>query len=728
MVSHHRRDLTIVVGVFFLALWALLTHSHINSWNDASRLASVEALVEHGTWAIDNTTLAAHTGDFIVINGNTYSDKPPVLSLLAAGVYAVLHRVFHLSLVPLECDPHASACYCFALLCPQQPDWAYYWITLTLVGLPSALLLALFYRSTAVQGLSHLPALILTGVLGLGTLVWPYSLVFNNHIPTALCLMTALYALIRSTSDSAQVRRWLLVAGFSASLAFTFDLAMGLFLVFFLSDAVLHHRRHAWPFLVGSLFPIALMVALDFWILGDPLPPMLHPAGYAYRNAVLYPTIGGVQGSTNVLGYSFNMLVGDHGVLAFMPVMLWVIFAVVTSIRRRRHWLRSKAVIMGIACLSVTLYLGLFTDSFGGESFGPRWFLALTPVLFFFAASPSLYRSCTRWLVFAALGALSIYTAAQGALDPWRDVLPPLRLEIAGPIHLRPARLRPQQIAAIPHRLDASFENKVQLIGYSLNTDTVRPANQLSVQLFWKVLAPMNEDYIVFVHLVNSAGTLSAQLDSPRGVTNQTTRYWKPGDVLSDTYQVNIPVTAYAPDDVTVRVGLYLPDGQRLQVSSANGQPMGDFVELAQVKLLPEPGVLPHSTEVNFGNQMVLLGYNLNKRVIQPGETLSVTLDWQAYVPLARDYDVFMQLTNLQGEIMAANDGAPYTRPRQTSRWQMGEVMQEVRPLHVPADISPGIYNIEMGVFGDEGRLPIITDESGPPSEKLTLIQVRVGS
>jgi len=191
---------------------------------------------------------------------------------------------------------------------------------------------------------------------------------------------------------------------------------------------------------------------------------------------------------------------------------------------------------------------------------------------------------------------------------------------------------------------------------------------------------------------------------------------------------VSIPVTAYAPDDVTVRVGLYLPNGPRLQVSDANGQLLGDSVELAQVKLLPKPGALPHSTEVNFGNQMVLLGYDLNKRVIQPGETLSVTVYWQAYVPLALDYDVFMQLVNLQGEMMIANDGAPYTRPRQTSRWQMGQVMQEVRPLRVPADIPPGIYDLHMGVFGDEGRLPIITGESGLPSERLTLIQVRVGN
>jgi len=718
--------LTVGVAVFFLALCSLLTHSHINSFNDASRMASVEALVEHGTWAIDNTTMAGHTGDIIKLNGHTYSDKPPVLSFMAAGLYAILHRVFGLQLIPKECDPRASACYCFAVLCPQRPDWAYYWLTLTLIGIPSAFLLALFYRLTASMAQSNTLALILTAVLGLGTTILPYSLVINDNIPTAACLMLGLYALLRSTGDLAHSRRWLLVAGFAAALAFTFELQAGLFLVFFLADAVLHHRRGAWPFLIGTLPPLLLMAGLDWWILGDPFPPMLHPAGYAFPGSLLNPTIGGLRTASNVPEYVFEMLVGDRGLFSFVPVMLWVVAALIARLRDKSDWLWSRAIIVGLACLSLTIYFGGFTESFGGEVYGPVWYTAIMPLLFVFAASPALYRTLSRRLIFGGLSVLSVYAAWQGALNPWWAVPPPIQLEVSAPVNTRPPVLTPGQIATISHRLDVSFEGKARLVGYAVDKDTVRPGDHMSVVLYWQALSPMNEDYVVFVHLLNSAGTLSAQLDSPRGVTNQTTRYWKPGDVFSDTYQVNIPVTAHAPDDVTVRVGLYLPNGPRLQASGANGQPMGDSVELAQVRLLPEPGVLAHSTEVNFGNQMVLLGYDLNKRVIQPGEIVSATLYWQAYVPPSHDYNVFMQLVDLRGEVLAADDGAPYTQPRRTSRWQLGQVVQEVRPLHIPADITPGLYNIQMGVFGDEGRLPIITEDSSPAREQLTLIQVRV--
>ncbi len=122
----------------------------------------------------------------------------------------------------------------------------------------------------------------------------------------------------------------------------------------------------------------------------------------------------------------------------------------------------------------------------------------------------------------------------------------------------------------------------------------------------------------------------------------------------------------------------------------------------------------------------MLLGYDLNKRIIRPGETVSVTLYWQAYVPPGRDYNVFLQFANLEGEIVAANDGAPYTQPWQTGRWQLGQVMQEVRALHIPADAAPGRYNIQMGVFGSEERLPIITEDASPAREQLALAQVRI--
>src|SRR5438105_9840048 len=72
-------------------------------WQDASRLAMVEALVDHRTWAIDDSIfvkptpghdpfpadqplLQLGTQDKFFIDGHFYSDKP-VFALLLGGVY-----------------------------------------------------------------------------------------------------------------------------------------------------------------------------------------------------------------------------------------------------------------------------------------------------------------------------------------------------------------------------------------------------------------------------------------------------------------------------------------------------------------------------------------------------------------------------------------------------------------------------------------------------------------
>src|SRR5437899_11778232 len=88
----------------------LSAHCYAGGWNDGSRLATVECLVDYHTLAIDRSIfvqvpprdgsatpspypddepdLLSHgTGDKLLIQGHFYSDKSPVPALLMAGLY-----------------------------------------------------------------------------------------------------------------------------------------------------------------------------------------------------------------------------------------------------------------------------------------------------------------------------------------------------------------------------------------------------------------------------------------------------------------------------------------------------------------------------------------------------------------------------------------------------------------------------------------------------------------
>ena len=104
------RDFSIIlIGSVLIAV--LGARPYASSWNDGSRLATVEALVDQHTWAIDNSIFVkvpeqhdldpygqdvpstGGTMDKMFINGHFYSDKPPVAALYLAGVYWVAQKL-----------------------------------------------------------------------------------------------------------------------------------------------------------------------------------------------------------------------------------------------------------------------------------------------------------------------------------------------------------------------------------------------------------------------------------------------------------------------------------------------------------------------------------------------------------------------------------------------------------------------------------------------------------
>ena len=97
-----RRQTPLLVAA--LALIALVgARPYAGGWNDGTRLATVEALVDYHSFAIDNSVFVKvpadgrpypdtdpllqkiGTSDKLLIDGHYYTDKPPVPAVLLAG-------------------------------------------------------------------------------------------------------------------------------------------------------------------------------------------------------------------------------------------------------------------------------------------------------------------------------------------------------------------------------------------------------------------------------------------------------------------------------------------------------------------------------------------------------------------------------------------------------------------------------------------------------------------
>lgn len=389
-----------VVFLLALCLYAATTHRRVFiAGNDASRWAAIESIVDYGTASVEPSRFAANI-DRIRIGGRDYSNKPPLLSLAGAAIYAALQALFGWTL--------AGAGAASVL----------YWVTLLLVGVPSAWLVASFF---AVLG--RFPALgpgwrgLLTVALGAGTLLFTYSTTLNNHTVAAALLFAACIAALAGRGFA---------SGSAVGLAAAVDLLPGLGLAPVFGWMLLRRgtasalRRFA----AGLAICVAIAGATNFATHGSLLPAKLVP-GAVDLSAQAGPAAGGVVLPQSPL-YPLEILFGGHGLFAVSPVLLWGAWGLALACRRSSPSLPFgppgdvtvwRALALGIA-LQFAGHAAL-AGSYGGWSYGYRYLLPMQPLLLLCAPLVLDAARARSRILFAAVLPVSILCAALGAYHPW---------------------------------------------------------------------------------------------------------------------------------------------------------------------------------------------------------------------------------------------------------------------------------------------------------------------
>jgi hypothetical protein len=128
------------------------------------------------------------------------------------------------------------------------------------------------------------------------------------------------------------------------------------------------------------------------------------------------------------------------------------------------------------------------------------------------------------------------------------------------------------------------------------------------------------------------------------------------------------------------------------------------------------PSPLQRERNVGFGDSLALLGDSVERpagtgSVLAPGQTITVTLLWQAQQPVSADYTVFVHLLDRAGGRWAQHDAQPLSNLYPTSRWAAGEMVRDRHPLNLPTDLPPGRYFLRVGLYrpATGERLPVST-------------------
>jgi hypothetical protein len=125
-----------------------------------------------------------------------------------------------------------------------------------------------------------------------------------------------------------------------------------------------------------------------------------------------------------------------------------------------------------------------------------------------------------------------------------------------------------------------NFDDQIALLDISLPDLVPVPGGQFPIEVTWQGLAPMSEDYTVFVQVLDHQDRIVGQVDSWPVQGTFPTSQWRPGEIVRDPYVVQLS-DDFQPGDFRVHVGFYLlATLQRLLVIDEAGNPVDDKVEV----------------------------------------------------------------------------------------------------------------------------------------------------
>ena len=107
--------------------------------------------------------------------------------------------------------------------------------------------------------------------------------------------------------------------------------------------------------------------------------------------------------------------------------------------------------------------------------------------------------------------------------------------------------------------------------------------------------------------------------------------------------------------------------------------------------------------------------------LLYPGDTLQLTLTWQAIRPFDRDLKLFVHLLDPSGQVIAQADplaglgAGPEGEDYLTSQWGPGELIPNRVVVVIPPDAPAGPYQLAFGLYDSNTleRLPVVGREDG---------------
>jgi hypothetical protein len=272
----------------------------------------------------------------------------------------------------------------------------------------------------------------------------------------------------------------------------------------------------------------------------------------------------------------------------------------------------------------------------------------------------------------------------------------------SGEANMRVQGFVPQRPTSwVPDRPIVSYEP-----GFSLQWEqvpaTITAGQVIYPALTWRADGKPAVDIATSVRLVGSDGTVWAQPPDERPLGESfTTGTWTAGQIGRQPLALPVPLGT-APGEYTVELLVYDPaSGMTLAPMNAaaepaktpNGQNLGRIIVQR-----PEPSAALSQAKAQFG-PLALVEATSPATVVGPGSEIPVELLWQASEPSTEPLVVVLQLFDRKNGVVAGLEAEPLDGRYPVQLWKKGEVVRDKHVLILPDSVSPGTYDLIVGLY-----------------------------
>ncbi|MFZ5916835.1 MAG: glycosyltransferase family 39 protein [Chloroflexota bacterium] len=270
------------------------------------------------------------------------------------------------------------------------------------------------------------------------------------------------------------------------------------------------------------------------------------------------------------------------------------------------------------------------------------------------------------------------------------------------------------------HLIDSPVAAGLRLIGYDQPVRAYHNGDTVHLFLYWQLDERAQTSTTLQVSLIDPQDRIGKQVSiaAPQA---------QAGENL-----VRQQVDLVVPPDATG--GLY---GWLIDTLPTN-----EPLRFGRVRVWARARASLTTAEVSIGQPLLtdladgvrLLGFDLAQKSVAPGDTLHLTLYWQAREAVGHRYKVF---THLLGQVFNATSGnflwgqqdnEPVAGTRATTTWRSGEVIIDSYAIRVLPEAPPGPYEIEIGLYDPATgqRLPVLDAQGQKVADHIVISQVTV--